>query len=105
MSSLEPVQEEEGSRLSNPELLRVEATKVTDYLLSSDHPKGAAKAKFFKGVGFSVKGKNGPYSPVTGPLQVRVVLGGAAESMVGQCAEQIFTPLQCTVTATKVKCK
>jgi hypothetical protein len=53
MNSLEPVPEEEGSLLSNPHLLRVEVTKVTDYLLSSNHPKGAAKAKFFKGVGFS----------------------------------------------------
>jgi hypothetical protein len=53
MNSLEPVPGEEGSLLSNPHLLRVEATKVTGYLLSSDHPKGAPKAKFFKGVGFS----------------------------------------------------
>jgi hypothetical protein len=55
MNSLEPVPGEAGSQLSNPHLLRVEATKVTEYLLSSDHPKGAAKAKFFKGVGFSDK--------------------------------------------------
>ena len=52
MSSPEPA-DEEGSRLANPHLLRVETTKVTDYLLSSDHLLGAAKAKFFKGVGFS----------------------------------------------------
>jgi hypothetical protein len=51
MTSLEPLREE-GARLINPYLLRVEAAKVTDYLLSSDHPEGAAKAKFFEGVGF-----------------------------------------------------
>lgn len=52
MTKHEPLREE-GSRLVDPHLLRVEAAKLTDYLLSSDHPKGAGKAKFFKGVGFS----------------------------------------------------
>jgi hypothetical protein len=54
MTMLEPVPEEDGSQLSNPHLLRIDVIKVTEYLLNSDHPIGAAKAKFFKGVGFSV---------------------------------------------------
>ncbi|MCP3400502.1 DUF6883 domain-containing protein [Bradyrhizobium sp. CCGB20] len=52
MNNPEPLREE-GSRLVDPHLLRVEATKVTDYLLSSEHPEGAGKAKFFESVGFS----------------------------------------------------
>ena len=52
-----------------------------------------------------MKGKNGTYSPVVGPLKMTVVLGGAAESMAGQCAEQSFLPAECVVSATKVKCK
>lgn len=58
-----------------------------------------------KGVKFSVKGANGTYSPVTGPLRMTVVLGGAAESAAGQCGRQEFTALQCVVSAKTVKCK
>ena len=43
--------------------------------------------------------------PVTGPLRVTIVFGGAAESAAGQCAVQSFTPLQCVVTPTKLRCK
>src|SRR5262245_3435324 len=53
MTMLEPMPEEDGPRLPNPHLLRIEAIKVTAYLLNSDHPVGAAKAKFFRSVGFS----------------------------------------------------
>lgn len=42
-----------GGRLSNPHLLRVDTSKVNDYLLNPEHPIGAAKAKFFAQVGFS----------------------------------------------------
>ena len=67
--------------------------------------KGKDQTGKLKGVKFGVKGANGTYSPITGPLGVTVVLGGAAESAAGQCAENSFTALQCLVTATKVKCK
>ena len=43
------------SYLPDPHLLRVEPSKVSDYLLNSDHPIGGAKAAFFKSVGFSVE--------------------------------------------------
>jgi hypothetical protein len=52
MTTLEPGGDEE-KRLRAPHLLRVETAKITDYLLNLDHPIGAGKAKFFKGVGFS----------------------------------------------------
>src|SRR4051794_5255965 len=39
--------------LSDPQSLHVETTKVTDYLLNSEHPRGRSKAAFFKAVGFS----------------------------------------------------
>src|SRR5204863_570590 len=44
----------EQSWLPEPHLLRVEEAKVTEYLLSTTHPVGKAKAKFFFGLGFSV---------------------------------------------------
>jgi hypothetical protein len=44
----------EQSWLPDPHLLRIEESKVTEYLLSSSHPKGKGKAKFFFGLGFSI---------------------------------------------------
>lgn len=52
MSSLDPASEEEAG-MPDPHLLRVEASKITDYLLNLDHTDGHGKAKFFRGVGFS----------------------------------------------------
>jgi hypothetical protein len=49
-----------------------------------------------KGVKHKVIGKNGTYAPVTGPLRVVVVYGGAAEGAGGQCTEITFTGPQCT---------
>ena len=54
-----------------------------------------------KGVKVTVKGRNGTYGPVTGPLTVEIGLGGSAEQMGGQCGEQALT---CTVSGTKAKC-
>ena len=54
-----------------------------------------------KGVKVTVKGRNGAYGPVTGPLTVEIGLGGPAEQMGGQCGEQALT---CTVSGTKAKC-
>ncbi|MGQ2905742.1 MAG: DUF6883 domain-containing protein [Neoaquamicrobium sediminum] len=39
------------SWIGNPQDLRIADNKVVDYLLNSNHPIGAAKAKFFEGVG------------------------------------------------------
>ncbi len=60
-----------------------------------------------KGVKFQTKGKNGTYSPVTGPFKVAVVFGGAAESMGGQCAEHTFLAAECVLngSGTVLKCK
>lgn len=41
--------------LPNAEACLIDATKLTEYLLSSSHPVGKAKAKFFKAFGFSVE--------------------------------------------------
>ncbi|NKJ37349.1 DUF6883 domain-containing protein [Rhizobium sp. SG570] len=37
--------------IGNPQDLRIADNKVADYLLNSNHQIGAAKAKFFEGVG------------------------------------------------------
>jgi hypothetical protein len=39
-------------KLPNGHRAVVEAGKVRDYLLSSEHPIGRAKARFFRGLGF-----------------------------------------------------
>jgi len=44
----------DGDYLPDPHLLRVDDSKVTEYLLNSAHPTGGAKAKFFVGMGFAV---------------------------------------------------
>jgi hypothetical protein len=57
-----------------------------------------------EGVKFTVKGKNGTYSPVTGPLKIAIGLGDAADSTAGQCGEHTFPAASCLVAATKVRC-
>lgn len=42
-----------GSGIPDPQLLRVDISKITDYLLNSNHAEGHSKARFFKAVGFS----------------------------------------------------
>ena len=39
--------------LPNADRAEVELRKLTDYLLSTEHPRGKSKAKFFMGFGFS----------------------------------------------------
>jgi hypothetical protein len=39
-------------RLPNSEHLQVDRKKIVDYLLSSSHPDGRAKAEFFRRFGF-----------------------------------------------------
>jgi hypothetical protein len=51
-----------------------------------------------KGAAFKVKGKNGPYAPVVGPLRMTVVLGGAAEGAAGQCGQHTFSALACVAS-------
>jgi hypothetical protein len=60
-----------------------------------------------KGAAFQVKGKNGTYGPVTGPLRMTVVLGGAGESAGGQCGQQTFAPANCALSGggKTLKCK
>lgn len=43
----------EEPSLPNPHLLRVDASKVRNYLLNLNHAEGQGKAKFFTAVGFS----------------------------------------------------
>ncbi|NQE63419.1 DUF6883 domain-containing protein [Caulobacter sp. RHG1] len=51
MSALEPTRAE--TWMPDPHMLRVELSKITDYLLNLDHAEGHGKAKFFRAVGFS----------------------------------------------------
>ncbi len=37
----------------DPATLTIDPRKIRDYLLASDHPRGAAKARFFRGLGFA----------------------------------------------------
>jgi hypothetical protein len=59
------------------------------------------------GVQHKVRGKNGTYGPVNGPVRVTIAYGGAAESLGGQCSEVIFTAEQCVLNAsgTTLRCK
>ncbi len=72
---------------------------------------GSAQAKdktaASKGAAFQVKGKNGTYGPVTGPLRLSVVLGGAAEGAGGQCGQLDFPASSCVLTGggKTLKCK
>lgn len=65
------------------------------------------KTAGLKGGTFKLKGKNGTYGPVTGPFRLTVVLGGAAESAGGQCAEHTFAPSDCALngSGTTLRCK
>ena len=51
MSGPESAQEE--AWMPDPHMLRVEVSKVKDYLLNLDHAEGGGKAKFFRAAGFS----------------------------------------------------
>ncbi|MBI3290461.1 hypothetical protein HYZ78_03640 [Candidatus Microgenomates bacterium] len=42
-------------KLPNSESAYVSREKLTNYLLSEEHPVGSSKAKFFRGLGFSEK--------------------------------------------------
>ena len=72
---------------------------------------GSAQAKDktaqLKGAAFQVKGKNGTYGPVTGPLRLSVALGGAAESAGGQCGQFTFPASSCVLSGggKTLKCK
>lgn len=70
---------------------------------------GAAKAvdktTSLKGALVNVGGKNGTYGPASGLLKVVAVLGGAAESAVGQCGELTLLPAQCALAGATFKCK
>jgi hypothetical protein len=59
------------------------------------------------GVRASIKGKNGTYGPVTGPLRLAIVLGGDAESAVGQCAKHAFAAGECVLGGggTRIRCR
>lgn len=41
------------AKLHNPDRAQIDVSKITDYLLSRSHPRGAAKAEFFGQFGFS----------------------------------------------------
>lgn len=42
-------------KLPNSAQAYIEAQKLTDYLLSEDHPEGQAKARYFRSIGFNEK--------------------------------------------------
>ncbi len=71
--------------------------------------KAQAKDKTdkLKGAQFQVKGKNGPYAPVVGPVRMTIVLGGAAEGAAGQCGHFDFPAPNCVTSGggATVKCK
>jgi hypothetical protein len=72
---------------------------------------GGAQAKDktakLKGASFKVKGKNGTYGPVTGPLRMTIVLGGAGEGAGGQCGHETFPAPNCVLSGggKTLKCK
>lgn len=64
------------------------------------------KTAKLKGAQFQVKGKNGTYGPVVGPVRMTVVLGGAGESAGGQCGHHTFPAPNCVLSGGKTfKCK
>ena len=71
--------------------------------------KAQAKDKTAKAQGaqFQVKGKNGPYAPVVGPVRLTIVLGDAAEGAAGQCGHYDFPAANCATSGggKTVKCK
>jgi len=75
--------------------------------LGIEQAQAQDKTAKLKGGKFKVKGKNGTYVPATGPFRISIVLGGAAESAVGQCAEHTFAPADCSLNKSgkTLKCK
>jgi hypothetical protein len=65
------------------------------------------KTAKLKGAAFQVKGKNGTYGPVVGPVRMTVVLGGPGESAGGQCGWFDFPAANCVLTGggKTFKCK
>jgi hypothetical protein len=63
------------------------------------------KTAKMKGGAFKVKGKNGTYAPAVGPFRISVVLGGAAESAGGQCAQHTFATCTTSGGGKTIKCK
>lgn len=57
------------------------------------------------GATFLALGKGGTYAPIVGPLRLTVVLGDATAAAAGQCGQHVFAAADCTISATKVKCK
>jgi hypothetical protein len=49
-----PLEATTNHYVTDPEALRVEESKITEYLLNEDHDKGHGKAKYFLGRGFSL---------------------------------------------------
>ncbi len=45
-------------RLPNADRAQVDREKITEYLLSTDHPDGRSKARFFTGFGFRIESWN-----------------------------------------------
>jgi hypothetical protein len=43
----------EPSHIPNPSALRIDDSKITDYLLNETHSQGRSKASFFRAVGFA----------------------------------------------------
>lgn len=65
------------------------------------------KTAKLQGGKFKVKGKNGTYAPVVGPLRMTVVLGGPTEGAAGQCAVHTFLAPNCVTGGggKQIKCK
>ena len=59
----------------------------------------------FNGVRFLIKGRDGTYGPIVGPLRIAVALGDTAIQSAGQCGEHEFSPSACVVTATRARCR
>lgn len=79
MRGLEPAQEE--AWMPDPHMLRVEVSKIKDYLLNLDHVEGRGKAKFFLAVGFSGE---------TIDKMVEAFRGHAAKNKIAQVIEHPY---------------
>jgi hypothetical protein len=44
-----------GGKLPNAEVAYIDVSKLTDYLMSTDHPRGKDKARFFTQFGFTLR--------------------------------------------------
>jgi len=60
-----------------------------------------------KGLQYRIQGKNGTYSPLTGPFRVTIVYGDPVKGNGGQCSDTTFTPSQCVWngSGTTLTCK